>query len=119
MKLDQLISTASDAITVRRVFAEPYERNGTTVIAAAKVSGGGGGGGGQDRDKSQEGSGGGFGLHARPSGAYVMKNGAVRWMPAVDANKVITVIGAVVIAALFTRVRTEKLRATVAAQLTD
>ncbi len=48
-----------------------------------------------------------------------MKDGAVRWMPAVDANKVITVIGAVVIAALFTRVRMEKLRATVAAQLTD
>jgi hypothetical protein len=48
-----------------------------------------------------------------------MKDGAVRWMPAVDANKVITVIGAVVIAALFTRVRMEKLRAIVATQLAD
>jgi hypothetical protein len=48
-----------------------------------------------------------------------MKNGAVRWMPAVDANRVITVIGAVVIAALFTRVRMEKLRATAAAALTE
>jgi hypothetical protein len=40
-------------------------------------------------------------------------------MPAVDANRAITVIGAVVIAALFTRVRMEKLRATAAAALTE
>ena len=119
MGMDEIVAAARDAFGARLVFAEPYTRDGTTVIAAAKVSGGGGGGGGQDRDKSQEGSGGGFGLHARPSGAYVMKNGAVRWMPAVDANKVITVIGAVVIAALFTRVRMEKLRAIVAAQRTE
>ena len=44
MQLDQFVSRASDAITVRRVFAEPYEKNGTTVIAAARVQGGGGGG---------------------------------------------------------------------------
>ena len=34
MKLDQLITTARDAITVKRVFAEPYEKEGVTVIAA-------------------------------------------------------------------------------------
>ena len=85
MKLDQLISTASDAITVRRVFAEPYERNGTTVIAAAKVRGGGGGGGGHDKD-AQEGEGGGFGLAARPAGAYVIRDGRVSWQPAVDPS---------------------------------
>ena len=114
MGMDEIVTAAREAFNARLVFAEPYTRDGTTVIAAAKVSGGGGGGGGQDRDEGQEGSGGGFGLHARPSGAYVMKNGSVRWMPAVDANRVITIIGAVVIAALFTRVRMEKLRATVA-----
>ena len=59
---------------MRRVFAEPYERNGTTVIAAAKVRGGGGGGGGHDKD-AQEGEGGGFGLAARPAGAYVIRDG--------------------------------------------
>ena len=119
MGMDEIVAAARDAFSARMVFAEPYTRDGTTVIAAAKISGGGGGGGGQDRDKSQEGSGGGFGLHARPSGAYVMKNGSVRWMPAVDPNRVITVIGAVVIAALFTRVRVEKLRARVTASLTQ
>ena len=80
MKLDQFVSTASDAITVRRVFAEPYEKNGTTVIAAARVQGGGGGGGGHDKD-NQEGEGGGFGLAARPAGAYVIRDGKVSWQP--------------------------------------
>jgi uncharacterized spore protein YtfJ len=116
MGMDEIVAAARDAFSSRLVFAEPFTRDGMTIIPAARVSGGGGGGGGRDRE---EGSGGGFGLHARPSGAYVMKNGAVRWMPAVDPNRVITVIGAVVIAALFTRARMEKLRATVAAQLTD
>ena len=119
MGMDEVVAAARDAFSARLVFAEPYTRDGTTVIAAARVFGGGGGGGGHDREEGQEASGGGFGLHARPTGAYVMKNGAVRWMPAVDANRVVTVIGAVVIAALLTRVRMEKLRATAAAALTE
>ena len=119
MGMDEIVATAREAFSARLVFAEPYTRDGVTVIAAARVSGGAGGGGGHDREQGQEGSGGGFGLHARPSGAYVMKNGAVRWMPAVDANRVIAVIGAVIIAALFTRARLERLRATAAGALTE
>src|SRR3954453_12182228 len=67
MQLDQFVARASDAITVRRVFAEPYEKNGTTVIAAARVQGGGGGGGGHDGD-SQEGEGGGVDMTPPPGG---------------------------------------------------
>ena len=48
MKVAELATTVGDAITVRRVFAEPYERDGVTVIAAATVAGGAGGGGGHD-----------------------------------------------------------------------
>ena len=119
MGMDEIVAAARDAFSAhlgicRAVYPRRHDDH-----PAARVSGGGGGGGGHDREEGQEGSGGGFGLHARPSGAYVMKNGAVRWMPAVDPNRVITVIGAVVIAALFTRARMEKLRATVAAQPTD
>jgi uncharacterized spore protein YtfJ len=71
VKLDQLITTARDAITVKRVFAEPYEKEGVTVITAASLAGGGGGGGGGGGhdDRGQEGEGGGFGLSARPAGA--------------------------------------------------
>lgn len=110
MKFDEAVTTAREAITVRRVFAEPYTQDGVTVIAAAKISGGAGGGGGHDRE-GQEGEGGGFGLQARPAGAFVIKDGAVRWMPAVDVNRVIGVLAAVAVACLLTVVRLAKLRA--------
>ncbi len=72
MDVDQLIAKARDAVTVKRVFGEPYEKNGLTVIPAAMVMGGGGGGSGTD-DKGADGQGGGFGMHARPVGAFVIK----------------------------------------------
>lgn len=110
MKVDELVTTARDAITVRRVFAEPYEKDGVTLVAAARVSGGAGGGGGHDQG-GQEGEGGGFGVQARPAGAYVIKNGAVTWMPAVDVNRVITVLGAIAVAYLISRPRLARARA--------
>jgi len=88
--LTQLLDTARDSMTVRRVFGDPYERDGATVIPAARVRGAGGGGGGKD-ERGQEGDGGGFVLTARPVGAYVVKDGAVTWQPAVDVERVVTV----------------------------
>jgi len=35
------------------------------------------------------GLGGGFGLMAKPLGVFVIKDGTVRWRPAIDVNKVI------------------------------
>ena len=90
MSLSQLLDTTREALTVRRVFGEPYERDGVTVIPAARVRGAGGGGGGKD-EHGQEGDGGGFVLTARPVGAYVLKDGAVAWQPAVDVERVVTV----------------------------
>jgi uncharacterized spore protein YtfJ len=110
MKVNELVTTAGDMITVRRVFAEPYTQDGVTVIAAAAVAGGGGGGGGHDQH-NQEGEGGGFGVRARPSGAYVIKDGNVRWVPAVDVNRVLAVAGVVACAALVTKSRLAKLTA--------
>jgi uncharacterized spore protein YtfJ len=75
MKMDDLVATARDALTVRRVYGEPYEKDGVTFIPAARVSGGGGGGGGTD-DEGVGGEGGGFGLSARPAGAYVISQAA-------------------------------------------
>src|ERR1700744_4105662 len=103
-KFDELVTAAREAFAARRVFGEPYVHDGVAIIIAANVSGGGGGGGGQDRD-GQEGAGGGVGLQARPSGAYVIKDGSVRWTPAVDVNRLIAVLGAVAIAWLVTRGR--------------
>jgi uncharacterized spore protein YtfJ len=110
MKIEEVLTTAREAITVRRVFGEPYEKDGVTFIAAARVGGGGGGGGGHDKN-GQEGEGGGFGVGAKPAGAYVIKDGNVRWMPAVDVNRIITMICAVAIIFLITRPRIARIRA--------
>ena len=86
MDFEQTIAGARDAITVRRVYGEPIERNGVTVIPAAAIGGGAGGGGGED-DEGQRGGGSGFGLGARPVGAYVIDEGDVRWEPAIDVTR--------------------------------
>jgi uncharacterized spore protein YtfJ len=104
MKLDEILGSARDAITVRRVFAEPYEREGLTIITGAAVSGGGGGGSGGDQ-RGQEGAGGGFGVNARPAGAFVVRDGKVRWYPAVDVNRLAGALAIVAVAYLFARAR--------------
>jgi hypothetical protein len=39
MKLAELATTVQDAITVSRVFADPYQKDGVTIIAAALAGG--------------------------------------------------------------------------------
>jgi uncharacterized spore protein YtfJ len=41
-----VVRVASDILSVKRVFGEPYEHGGVTIIPVAKVMGGSGGGGG-------------------------------------------------------------------------
>lgn len=109
MKFDDLVTTARDAVTVKKVFAEPFEKDGVTVIPAARVGGGGGGGRGTDKD-GQEGEGGGFGVGGKPVGAYAIKDGQVKWVPAVDVNRVISALCTVAIFALIARARVAKAR---------
>lgn len=106
---------ASDALSVRRVFGEAYERGGTWVIPVAKMMGGTGSGfgvgtvggsgakggrgehgteespGGQGSHGEGEGSGGGggFGVRVRPVGVYVVDDSGVHWRPALDVNRVV------------------------------
>jgi len=109
MKVTEVFDAAKDAIAVKRVYAEPYEKDGLTVIPAAVVCDGAGGGSGQD-DKGQEGGGGGFGMSGRPVGAYVIKDGQVTWRPGVDTNLIAAVVGAAVIAYLLSRPRMVRAR---------
>jgi uncharacterized spore protein YtfJ len=104
MRVTELVSSLRDALTVSRVFGDPYERDGVTVIPAAAVRGGAGGGTGKD-ESGEEGEGGGFGLIARPTGAFVIRDGTVTWQPAVDVNRIITVgvLGWVAVAWLVSR----------------
>jgi uncharacterized spore protein YtfJ len=113
MKLDEILSTAKDTISVKRVFGEPIEREGLTVIPVAVVGGGGGGGSGQD-EKGDGGEGGGFGMGGRPAGAYVIKNGELSWRPAVDPNRIVLAVAAVAVAYLLTRPRVLRAQAKVA-----
>ena len=91
----EIVEQAREAIGIRRVYGEAYEKNGVTVIPAAHVMGGGGGGEGTGPAPGDEtgstaassGSGGGFGVSGRPAGAFVIKGDDVRWLPAVDVNR--------------------------------
>ena len=102
----QMIDEAREAFAARRVYSEPYERNGVSVILAARVQGGGGGGHGEGHQEgdgggrpggSGSGWGGGFGLNARPVGAFVIHGDDVRFVPALDLTRII--IGAQLLAA--------------------
>lgn len=110
MNIAEVFGTVKDGITVKRVFDQPYEKNGVTVIPAALVRGGGGGGSGHD-EKGGEGEGGGFGVTGRPIGAYVVKGEDVVWRPAVDPNRLFVVVGIVVAAYLLSRPRMVRARA--------
>lgn len=84
MDPQQILETAQATLTVRRVFGDPIQADGITIVPVARVNGGGGGGG-----RGTEEGGVGYGLHARPVGVYVIRNGDARWRPAIDVNRVV------------------------------
>jgi uncharacterized spore protein YtfJ len=89
--VDQMWKGAREAITVKRVYGDPVQSEGVTLVPAAAVRGGAGGGG-----DSEGNGGGGFGVAARPIGAYVIRDGSVTWRPAVDLNRVLLLAAALV-----------------------
>jgi uncharacterized spore protein YtfJ len=101
MDYEEKLAGVRDAITVKRVYGDPYERDGVVVIPAAKVMGGGGGGGGEGPEPGQVGSGSGFGIEARPVGAYVIADGNVRWEPAIDVSRILAQVTFAVLALAF------------------
>jgi uncharacterized spore protein YtfJ len=102
MEVQDVIAQARDALTVKRVFGEPYEKDGVTIIPAARVQGGAGGGGGEDPQGQGRGSGSGFGMTARPVGAFIIRGGELSWQPAVDVNRIVLGAQLVAIVALLT-----------------
>jgi len=110
----EVLNHARDAMTVKRVFGDPYERDGVTVIPVANVMGGVGAGGGTGvgaRRTSADGEGVGagaedsgyglgYGLRATPAGVYVIKGGEVEWKPALDMNRLTLQRAGVILVAL-------------------
>jgi len=84
MNVQEILEKAQDTVTVKRVYGSPIEKDGLTIIPAASVWGGGGGGGGP----AESGGGAGFGVRARPVGAFVIKDGEVTWKPALDETRI-------------------------------
>ena len=90
----RILESISRAIGNERVFSDPVTHDGITVITASTVTGGGGGGGGGAERTSEgpgpdSGDGGGFGVSARPAGAFIISDGRVRWKPSIDVTKII------------------------------
>ena len=94
MKLDEVLQQGSDVLGVRRVFGEPFEKNGVTVIPAARLMGGAGGADSSEAAETDpakagaaRGQGAGYGLVAGPAGAFVIRGDKVASMPAIDVNR--------------------------------
>ena len=87
MDLNDTLEGTYDAMTVKRVFGDPIEKDGVTVIPVAAIRGGLGYGGGHD-DSGNQGGGGGGGISARPVGVYQIENANVRWEPALDVTRI-------------------------------
>jgi uncharacterized spore protein YtfJ len=88
-KLDAI----NDLLTVQRVFGDPVQVDGVSVIPVAAVRGGGGGGGGEGESPDSPGTGAGagigFGVNARPVGVFVVRDGDAEWRPSVDVMRIV------------------------------
>jgi uncharacterized spore protein YtfJ len=106
MEAQDLTTKMAENLSVRRAFGTAYERDGVLVIPVALVAGGGGAGEGStapageapsragngashDHEPYGSGSGGGFGGLVVPVGTYVVRDGDVRFVPAVNVTLVV------------------------------
>jgi uncharacterized spore protein YtfJ len=114
--LGRISEAVAESFGVRHVYGETIERDGVLVVPAARVwsSGGAGAGGpelgaatgpaapegpaggaepgaGAEPDVRADGGGGGvgFGRRAEPAGAFVVDERGVRWVPAVNVNRIV------------------------------
>lgn len=106
-----LAERVEGALRVNRVFGDPVTADGVTVIPVSQVGGGAGGGSGRDAGNggetasgrhTGEGSGGGLGWTGRPSGVVVLRDGDVRWVPALDVNRLVSATAVVLVAVALT-----------------
>jgi uncharacterized spore protein YtfJ len=104
----ELLSQARDVMSVKRVFGDPIEKDGLTIIPVARVMGGAGGGGtvtseaaeGSTGAATTPGMGVGFGVAASPAGVYVIRGDRVTWQPAYDVQRLALIGGLVGIVAM-------------------
>ena len=96
--VNEILDKARDTVSVRDVYGEPIVNDGVTIIPVARVMGLGGGGSGTAEEG--EGAGYGYGLKTEPVGVYVIKDGKVKFEPAVNVNSIVAgslIVGAIAI----------------------
>jgi hypothetical protein len=101
MQPDREVRRAQRLFNAKRVYAEPVERDGVTIVPAAQITGGAGGGGGVDPG-GNDGGGFGFGVIAKPVGAWVIGGGKADWKPAggFELNRFVSLLPALGVIAL-------------------
>jgi uncharacterized spore protein YtfJ len=85
----QAITEATGVLSSHSVFGDPVERDGATIITAARVRGGAGVETASNGAEPRTGWGGGASIIAEPVGAYVVQDGTVKWHAAVDVNNIL------------------------------
>jgi uncharacterized spore protein YtfJ len=80
----EVLEHTQENLTARRVFGEPFQADGATILPVAVVRGGAGAGSQADSK-----TGAGFGLAARPAGVYVIREGDAKWRPALNVNLIV------------------------------
>jgi uncharacterized spore protein YtfJ len=95
MDFETLLAKVTESTGAGRAFGPPIEKGDVLIVPVSLIVGGGGAGIGFPSDHHDdsaatrsEGKGGGIGHISWPIGVYVVKDGHVRWMPAVDATLV-------------------------------
>jgi uncharacterized spore protein YtfJ len=89
--VENTLEEAQAAMTVKRVFGEPFEVGSITILPAARVGGGGAGGGAKG---TSAGWGTGFGLVSQPMGVYVIDSHDAHWVPVSAPNPLIALVTA-------------------------
>jgi uncharacterized spore protein YtfJ len=106
MNVQETLVKAADAMNAKTVFGDAIQHDGVLVIPAAKIRGGAGGGTALGPGGTEKGTGTGFGITALPAGAFVFRNGKLRWKPAIDVNRIVLGGQLLLLVALFTVGRT-------------
>jgi uncharacterized spore protein YtfJ len=93
---DNLVQSIAEKLGIAaksiKIYDEPIERGGTTIIPVSKISYGFGGG--SRKQKEQKGSGGGGGLTTSPVGYIEIKNGQAKFRQIIDLPILIPLITA-------------------------
>ena len=102
MDMARMLEVVKDQITVGRVFGDPIEKDGVTLVPVALVMGGVGGGEGSS-EQNEQGEGGGYGIVARPLGVYVICGDKVNFKPVINTDRLLGTTALLASALILTR----------------